>query len=41
MLKLLIYGFATGVFSSRKIERKLQDDVAFRMLAVVNFPKQS
>ena len=39
MLKVLIYAYATGVFSSRKIARKLETDVAFRMLAAGNFPK--
>lgn len=39
MLKVLIYGYATGVFSSRKIARKLEEDVAFRVLAADNFPK--
>ena len=38
MVKLLVYGYATGVFSSRKIARKLQDDVAFRVLAAGNCP---
>jgi transposase len=33
MLKLLIYGYATGVCSSRKIEARCHDDVAFRFLA--------
>jgi transposase len=39
MVKLLIYGYATGVFSSRKIERRLHEDLAFRMLGAGNFPK--
>ena len=39
LVKLLIYGYATGVFSSRKIVKKLEEDVAFRMLAAGNFPK--
>lgn len=39
MLKVLIYGYATGVFSSRKIAAKLEDDVAFRVLAAGNFPQ--
>ena len=39
MVKVLIYGYATGVFSSRKIARKLHEDVAFRVLAAGNFPK--
>ena len=38
MVKLLIYGYATGVFSSRGIARKLEEDVAFRMLAAGNTP---
>jgi transposase len=33
MLSLLVYGYATGVFSSRKIERATYDSVAFRYLA--------
>ncbi len=39
MVKVLVYGYATGVFSSRKIPRKLHEDVAFRVLAAGNFPK--
>jgi transposase len=39
MLKVLIYAYATGVFSSRKVARKLEEDVAFRVLGVGNFPK--
>jgi len=39
MVKILVYGYATGVFSSRKIARKLHEDVAFRLLAAGNFPK--
>ena len=39
MVKVLVYGYATGVFSSRKIARKLHEDVAFRVLAAGNFPK--
>ena len=38
MVKVLVYGYATGVFSSRKIARKLYEDVAFRVLAAGNFP---
>jgi transposase len=33
MVRLLIYGYTTGVRSSRAIERKCVDDVAFRFLA--------
>jgi transposase len=32
MVKALLYGCATGVFSSRKIARKLHEDVAFLAL---------
>jgi transposase len=39
MVKVLVYGYATGVFSSRQIARKLHEDVAFRVLAAGNFPK--
>jgi transposase len=39
MVKVLVYGYATGVFSSRKIERRLHEDLAFRMLGACNFPK--
>ena len=33
MLALLVYGYATGTFSSRKIERATHDSVAFRFLS--------
>ena len=33
MTALLFYGYATGVFSSRKIERSTYDSVAFRYIA--------
>lgn len=39
MLKVLVYAYATGVFSSRKIARKLEEDVAFRVLGADNFPQ--
>ncbi len=38
MVTILIYGYATGVRSSRKIAQRLHEDVAFRMLAAKNFP---
>jgi transposase len=38
MVKVLVYAYATGVFSSRKIAKKLQEDVAFRVLAAGNLP---
>lgn len=39
MLKILLYGYSTGTFSSRKIAQKLEEDVAFRYLAANNFPR--
>lgn len=39
MVKVMLYAYATGVFSSRKIARKLHDDVAFRVLGAGNFPR--
>lgn len=33
MLKVLLWGYATGVRSSRKIEERLQQDVVFMWLA--------
>src|ERR1700727_805768 len=33
LLSILVYGYATGVFSSRKLERATYDSVAFRFLA--------
>lgn len=38
MVKVLVYAYATGTFSSRKIAAKLVEDVAFRVLAADNFP---
>jgi transposase/cytochrome c5 len=38
MVRLLIYGYTTGVRSSRAIERKCVDDVAFRYLAAGQGP---
>ena len=38
MLRLLIYGYMTGVRSSRAIERKCVDDVGFRWLAADQAP---
>ncbi len=38
MVKVLIYAYASGVFSSRKIARSLEQDVAFRVLGAANFP---
>jgi transposase len=33
MVRVLLYGYATGVYSSRKIQSKTYDDVAFRFLS--------
>lgn len=38
MLKVLVYAYATGTFSSRKIAARLHEDVAFRVLGADNFP---
>ncbi len=38
LLGLLVYGYATGVFSSRKIERATYDLVAFRFIAANDHP---
>jgi transposase len=38
LLSLLIYGYATGVFSSRKLERASYDSVAFRFIAANDHP---
>ena len=38
MVALLFYAYATGVFSSRKIERATYDSVAFRYIAVNTHP---
>ena len=36
LLSLLVYGYATGVFSSRKLERATYDPVAFRFILPAN-----
>jgi transposase len=38
LLGLLVYGYATGVFSSRKLERASYDSVAFRFIAANEHP---
>src|ERR1035438_3406707 len=38
MTKLLVYGYCVGVFSSRRLERRLVEDIAFRVLAAGNEP---
>jgi transposase/IS5 family transposase len=38
LVALLFYGYATGVFSSRKLERSTYDSVAFRFIAANTHP---
>jgi transposase len=38
LLGLLVFGYATGVFSSRKLERATYDSVAFRFIAANQHP---
>ncbi len=38
MTKILIYGYCVGVFSSRRMQKKLTEDVGFRVLAAGNQP---
>jgi transposase len=38
LLGMLVYGYATGVFSSRKLERASYDSVAFRFVAANQHP---
>jgi transposase len=38
MTKILLYGYCVGVFSSRRMQKKLVEDVGFRVLAAGNEP---
>lgn len=38
MVKLLLYAYSTGVYSSRRIATHVREDVAFRVLAAGNVP---
>jgi len=38
MTKLLIYGYCTGVFSSRRIQQRVAEDIGFKVLAAGNEP---
>lgn len=38
MTKVLVYGYCVGVFSSRRLEKRLVEDIAFRVLAAGNEP---
>ncbi len=41
MVRLLLYGYANGVYSSRKIEKRTYEDVAFRYLSGDQHPDHS
>jgi transposase len=41
MVRVLLYGYAIGVYSSRKIQAKTYDDVAFRFLSADAHPDHS
>src|SRR5688500_15771055 len=38
LTKVLVYAYCIGVFSSRRVQRRLVEDVAFRVLAAGNEP---
>jgi len=38
MVKVLLYAYSQGVYASRRIARRVQEDVAFRLLAAGNAP---
>ncbi|MGQ0732389.1 MAG: IS1182 family transposase [Acidobacteriota bacterium] len=38
MTKVLVYAYCVGVFSSRRIQRRVVEDIAFRVLAAGNTP---
>jgi transposase len=38
MTKVLVYAYCVGIFSSRKIQKRMIEDVAFRVLAAGNRP---
>ena len=39
MLKILVYGYCVGVRSSRKLAKRVEEDIAFRYLAAGNMPR--
>jgi transposase len=41
MVRLLLYGYATGIYSSRRIQAKTYEDVAFRYLSADEHPDHS
>ncbi|HLE57232.1 MAG TPA: IS1182 family transposase [Rhodothermia bacterium] len=38
LLKVIVYSYMTGTFSSRKMARRIEEDIAVRYLAAGNFP---
>ena len=38
MVKVLLYAYCVGVPSSRQIAKRLEEDIAFRVLAANNTP---
>ena len=38
MTKVLVYGYCVGVFSSRRIQKRLLEDIGFKVLAAGNEP---
>src|SRR5215210_9502035 len=38
LTKVLVYGYCVGVFSSRRLQRRLLEDIPFRVLAAGNAP---
>ena len=38
MVKVLLYGYCTGVASSRRMAQRFHEDIAFRVLAANNTP---
>src|ERR1700689_748655 len=38
MTKVLVYGYCPGVFSSRRIQKRMQEDIPFKVLAAGNEP---
>ena len=38
MTKLLVYAYCTGVFSSRRMQKRLQEEIPFKVLAAGNEP---
>ena len=39
MVRILVYAYATGVFSSRRIARRIEEGIAFRLLSAGNVPQ--